>query len=172
MKPFLKSHKSLNPNSADLTTEDTESTESELFTIRQREDAARLEGKHEPQSSIWAGARTEGLGKPKEEQLKVGPWGAQHRGRCKSKSNRRVSRFGARESKYKERTERKKCKRWLWLSNLWFSVFSVFHSPRRSQTAATDTGHQLPAPRNGFSTILQSFHFGSAPLTTRMHPCP
>ena len=111
MKPFLKSHKSLNPNSTDLTTEDTESTESELFTIRQREDAARLEGKHEPQSSIWAGARTEGLGKPKEEQLKVGPWGAQHRVRCKSKSNlwlaRRVSRVGASESKNSESSEKK-----------------------------------------------------------------
>ena len=33
-----------------------------------------------PQSSAGAGARTESLGKPKEEQLKVGPKGVHHRG--------------------------------------------------------------------------------------------
>jgi hypothetical protein len=42
------------------------------------------------QSSAGAGARTESLGKLKEEQLKVGPKGAQHRGRCKSSSARRA----------------------------------------------------------------------------------
>jgi hypothetical protein len=44
------------------------------------------------QSSAGAGARTESLGKLKEEQLKVGPKGAQHRGRCKSTSDRRSAR--------------------------------------------------------------------------------
>ena len=44
------------------------------------------------QSSAVAGARTESLGKLKEEQLKVGPKGAQHRGRCKSSSDRRSAR--------------------------------------------------------------------------------
>jgi hypothetical protein len=36
--------------------------------------------------------RTETLGKLKEEQLKVGPQWAPHRGRCKSSSNRRLAR--------------------------------------------------------------------------------
>ena len=36
--------------------------------------------------------RTESLGKLKEEQLKVGPKGAQHRGRCKSKSSQSLAR--------------------------------------------------------------------------------
>jgi hypothetical protein len=44
------------------------------------------------QSTTGAGARTEILGKLKEEQLKVGPIGARHRGRCKSSSNRRLAR--------------------------------------------------------------------------------
>jgi hypothetical protein len=63
-----------------------------------RETAARQpEGQDEregtsqmTQSSAGAGARTESLGKLKEEQLKVGPKGAQHRGRCKSSSDRRA----------------------------------------------------------------------------------
>jgi len=47
---------------------------------------------NKPQSSAKAGMRTESLGKLKEEQLKVGPKGVQHRGRCKSKSNRSLAR--------------------------------------------------------------------------------
>ena len=37
--------------------------------------------------------RTESLGKLKEEQLKVGPKGAQHRGRCKSSSESNKTNF-------------------------------------------------------------------------------
>ena len=50
-----------------------------------------------PQSSAGAGARTESLGKLKEEQLKAGPKEAQHRGRCKSSSDRRSARRARRE---------------------------------------------------------------------------
>ena len=50
-----------------------------------------------PLSSTLAGARTESLGKLKEEQLKVGPKGAQHRERWKSTSVRRSARMARRE---------------------------------------------------------------------------
>jgi hypothetical protein len=76
-----------------------------------RETAARQpEGQDEregtsqmTQSSAGAGARTESLGKLKEEQLKVGPKGAQHRGRCKSKSNRRLARRARERARLSQR---------------------------------------------------------------------
>ena len=60
---------------------------------RQPEGQDEREGTSQmTQSSAGAGARTESLGKLKEEQLKVGPKGAQHQGRCKSSSDRRAAR--------------------------------------------------------------------------------